>query len=104
MRPRPSSMRECVITNYQIIDSPRLTLRRGDIILLPDSYWVPKYAKKQFAVVLERYQQTKTSGSIIFYNYKAKVMMLTGPRKGHVRTYGSPFGPSLNYHKFLMEH
>lgn len=104
MRLRPSSTRGYVTTNYQKIDSPRLTLRRGDILLLPKSYWVPKYAKEQFAVVLERYRQTKTSGSKTYYNYKAEVMMLTGPRKGHVRTYGSPYGPNLNHHKFLMEH
>jgi len=97
-------MREYVTTNYQKIDNPRLALRRGDIILLPKSSWVPKYAKEQFAVILERYRQTKTSGRTTYRNYKSKVMMLTGPRKGHVRTYGSPFGPHLTYYKYLMEH
>lgn len=104
MRLRPSSTREYVTTSYQKINSPRLTLGQGDIILLPKSDWVPKYAKEQFAVVLERYRQTKTSGPETYYNYRTEVMMLTGPRKGHVRTYGSPFGPSLNPHKFLMVH
>jgi len=104
MRPRPNFTREYVTTSYQKIDSSRLALRRGDIILLPELDWVPKYAKNQFAVVLERYRQTKTSGSIIYRNYRTKVMMLTGPRKGHTRIYGSPFGPHLTFYKYLMEH
>jgi len=104
MRLRPRSTREYVMTNYQKIDNPKLLLRRGDIILLPKCHWVPKYAKEQFAVVLERYRRIRTSGSETYYNYKTEVMMLTGSRKGHVRTYGSPFGPTLNPHKFLMEH
>jgi len=101
MKPRPRFTREYVTTNYQKIDSSRLSLRRGDIVLLPLDSWVPKYAKKQFVVVIERYRQTKKSGRETYYNYKTKVMMLTGPRKGHVRTYGSPYGPSLNCYKYL---
>ena len=101
MKRRMSFTREYVTTNYYIIDNPRLKLRRGDIILLPNRKWVPKYAKEQFAVVLERYRQTRSYSYVTYYNYKTKVMMLTGSKKGHVRTYGSPYGPSLNTYQNL---
>ncbi len=87
-------------TPYEVIDNPRLALRKGDIVQIPDSKPFPKYSRKQFAVVINRLRQIRSLRYKRFYNYKTEVMMLTGSRKGHIRAYGPSYG-SLNFCKYL---
>lgn len=96
----PRSLRVYKSTPYEVIDNPRLTLRKGDIVQIPDSPRFPEYSRNQFAVVINRLRQIRSLRIKRFYNYKTEVMMLTGSRKGHIRSYG-PSNGSLNLCKFI---
>jgi hypothetical protein len=48
---------------------------------------VPRYAEKQYAMILARYKWVKYKWHGIYRDYGNIIMMLTGPKVGHVRKY-----------------
>ena len=77
---------------YEIVDSDRMGLRKGDIIKF-DTYYchAPKYAKGHMAVILERYRITKQKPIGVFRDYGAVLMMLGGKKKGRIFKKSSVF-------------
>jgi hypothetical protein len=98
---------------YQTVeDSPRLFLRKGDIIKFGSGYhetlrgwpewflmsredkkkfWrrdaTPFYAQNQYAIVLNRYVWRKFKKFITYSDYGVIIMMITGPQIGRIRKY-----------------
>jgi len=70
---------------YEIVDSEKMTLRKGDVFQfrtsIPNKF--PNYAVGEFAVILERYKITKFKNHT-YNDYGSVVMMLTGKKKGHI--------------------
>lgn len=48
---------------------------------------IPGYAGKEYAIILARYKWVKYKRCAIYQDYGTIVMMLTGPRTGHVRKF-----------------
>jgi len=71
---------------YEIVDSDKMTLRKGDIIIfrgdVPGKY--PRYAIGEYGVILERYRITKYKGLGEYKDYGVVVMMISGKKKGHI--------------------
>ena len=56
-------------------------------IMLIRNINIPKYARNAYAIILARYKWTKYKKYMTFRDYGCIIMMLTGPRIGHVRKY-----------------
>lgn len=63
--------------------SKRLSLVRGDIVRLRESKYLPKYARDQLGVVIDRFREVKDKG-MIYKDYGSVVMLTTGPDKGRL--------------------
>lgn len=61
----------------------RLSLVRGDVVRLQESKYLPKYARGQFGVVIDRFREVKDKG-MIYKDYGSVVMLTTGPDKGRL--------------------
>jgi len=94
-------------------DSPKQYWRKGDIVKFDDGRkhpwnetweewfmteedfistlpWhglTPKYAANQYAVIAGRYRIVKDKFGTVYKDYGATIMMITGPKKGHMRRY-----------------
>ncbi len=93
-------------------DSVSLHYRKGDIIKFITSYkpfpntwktWyytkedkkkygklnhvVPRYADEKFALIVDRYRVVKIKSCVKYADYGVTVMMLSGSRKKHIRSY-----------------
>lgn len=94
-------------------DNPRQFWRKGDIVKFDDGIiypwgetwekwfmikedWLktlprhgrtPKYASEEYAVITGRYRVIKYKFGYEFKDYGIIIMMLTGPKKGHIRKY-----------------
>jgi hypothetical protein len=82
-------------------DSSRLTLRRGDLIRIPDSKYFSKVSRNEFAVILDRYKYNKFAPGddrIRYRDYGCEVLMITGPLKGEVKRF---YGKLRSSCKFL---
>lgn len=82
--------------DYQIVDNNKLKLRKGDIIRIPNTDSFPKYARGEFAVILERYRYTKHK-YLIYHDYGCVVMFVSGERKGHIRRFYRKLDASSKY-------
>jgi len=86
---------------YEIIDSDKLELRKGDVIRLPKDTRYRRYAKDshgEYAVVLERYRITKEKPHGKFYDYGCVLMMITGKNKGNIfKASSMAIGSALKY-------
>lgn len=85
----------------EVKDSPRLHVRRGDLIRIPDTEVFPKIAREQFAVVLSRYRYDKTwpgDKKVWFRDYGCEVLFITGVLKGQVRRY---YGKIFSSYKYI---
>lgn len=76
----------CQVEYQEVKDNPRLKVRRGDIIQIPNTENFPKYARGEFAVVLGRYRYIKHK-YIKYIDYGAEVMFVSGSMKGYVRRF-----------------
>lgn len=98
---------------HTVEDSSRLALRKGDIVKFGAGYyehslrgwaewfvterkdkkkfWVrdatPFYAQNQYAIVMNRYVWKKFKRWITFSDYGVIIMMITGPKIGHIRKF-----------------
>jgi len=54
---------------------------------LPWNGITPKYAEEQYAVIAGRYRIVKNKRGCIYKDYGVVIMMITGPKKGHMRKY-----------------
>jgi len=97
---------------YTVKDSPKLYLRKGDIVKFGSGYhenlrgWAewflesredkkkfwkrdgtPLYAQNQYAIVVNRYVWKKFKRFITYYDYGVIIMMITGPAIGHIRKF-----------------
>ena len=61
-------------------------VRKGDIIKLPDSKGIPKFARGCLGVITRRYR-TERRLEQVYYNYGAEIMLLDGPKKGKTIPY-----------------
>jgi len=67
----------------ELDSNSRTQIKRGDIVELPDTQGIPKYAKGCFGVVTKRYKTVKRLlDSHPYYNYGVELMLLDGPKKG----------------------
>jgi ribosome-associated protein YbcJ (S4-like RNA binding protein) len=85
----------------EVKDSPRLKVRRGDLIRIPDSEIFSKVSRNQFAVVLDRYKYNKKlqgSDKIWFRDYGCEVLFVTGSLKGKVRRF---YGKIRQEYKYI---
>jgi hypothetical protein len=104
MRPKCEKVRDSSY-DYDIdLKSKTVKTRRGDLIKLPSGYkpginWVPKNIQGEFAVILSRFRITKYKSCGIFKDYFARVMVLTGKKKGQCYTLCS--SNASNNHKFF---
>lgn len=99
-------------------DNPRMNFRKGDIVKFSDGFYhtpfsdwkewflerrdkkkfykrdpkVPVYARNQLAIVIGRYRKVKFKYSR-FADYGVIIMMLSGPKIGHIRHY---WGTGMN--------
>ena len=48
---------------------------------------IPLYARSQYAMIASRYKWVKDKGWNVFYDYGSIILMLTGPRAGHMRRF-----------------
>jgi hypothetical protein len=85
----------------EVKDSPRLKLRRGDLVRIPDSQKFSKVSRNEFAVVLSRYKYNKyypgCDDKIIFRDYGCEVLFITGPLKGKVRRFFVKLNENCKY-------
>ncbi len=112
-----------------ISDSPRLYWRKGDVIqfnsgfygfysddwkqwflktkdkikFLPVNKQIPKYARNEYAIVLNRYKWIKQKGRI-WIDYGVILMMLTGSKAGRVRRYYASAYPWTRVKNYPYEH
>jgi hypothetical protein len=84
------------IEYQEVKDNPRLLVRKGDIVRIPDTDNYPKYARGEYAVVLSRYRYIKHK-YIKYIDYGAVVMFITGERKGHSRRFYCKIHNSMKY-------
>ncbi len=99
------------------IEDERTGWKRGDIIKFGSGYFasydykdwfldsedkaqrlkrdkrVPIYAFNQYAILMTRYRVVKRKHGDIFRDYGSHIMMITGPKIGHMRRFyvGNPF-------------
>jgi hypothetical protein len=116
---------EYTVVEQQIDDSPFQSWRKGDIVkfrnhLVPPlarkhwsgwfvkprdkkRFWVrnpkvPKYASNHLAIIIGRYRRIKLKYKT-FIDYGVILMMLTGPKAGHIRRWwGSGFDFEIKCH------
>lgn len=109
-RSRQSTIHKRV--NYTVKDSPRLFLRKGDIVKFGSGYYehlrgwpewflisredkkkfwprdsTPFYAQNQYAIVVNRYVCKKFKRWVTYSDYGVIIMMITGPKIGHIRKF-----------------
>jgi len=97
---------------HTVEDSPRLSLRKGDIVKFGSGYYeylkgwpewflksredkkkfwprdeTPFYAQNQYAIVVNRYVWKKFKRWGTYSDYGVIIMMITGPAIGHIRKY-----------------
>ena len=71
---------------FQIVnDSPRLRLKRGDVVQV-SNYCVSQYARGQFGVVIDRYRWVKFKWET-YIDYGTTIMFLTGKKKGKTKKF-----------------
>ena len=73
---------------YQMVkDSPRLRLRKGDVVQV-SQYCPSEYARGQFGVVIDRYRWVKFKFQT-YTDYGTTIMFLTGKKKGKMKKFYS---------------
>lgn len=80
----------------EVKDNPRLLIRKGDVVRIPNTDNFPKYARGEYAVVLSRYRYIKHK-FMKFIDYGAVVMFITGERKGYSRRFYCKIHSSMKY-------
>ena len=73
---------------FQIVDSDRLRLRKGDIVQFSNLRVFRKDIKGQFGVILERYRIIKQKMNGTFKDYYAVVLIISGKLKGNLQHIG----------------
>lgn len=86
----------CRVEYQEVKDNPRLKLRKGDLIRIPNTDNFPKYARGEFAVVLSRYRYIKHKYKN-YIDYGAVVMFVSGQRKGYSRRFYCKLHDSMKY-------
>jgi len=84
----------------EVKDSTRLTLRRGDLVRIPDDKMFSKVSRGEFAVVLSRYKYNKCypgGDKIIYRDYGTEVLFVTGSLKGKVRRFYKKLDSNCKY-------
>ena len=77
-------------------NNKKLKYVRGDIVRLDDAGRLPKYARKQFAVVIDRFKVTKKKPIGTFNDYGAVILIISGPKKGKVTILWNGFTNCMN--------
>lgn len=86
-----------IIPNWKDWFIPRITRKKKEMYWLRDPK-IPRYADNQLALIIGRYRKVKYKWTT-FLDYGSVVMMLTGPKAGHIRRYfiKSPFKTKVVY-------
>jgi len=73
---------------YEIVNSDRLRLTKGDIIRFNNQWLFKKDIRGEFGVILERYRIIKQKLNGTFKDYYAVVLITTGKLKGQLQHVG----------------
>lgn len=126
----PTLRRTRYIAHFTTVpDNERLCWRKGDVIqfnsgfygfyshdwkqwflktkdkikFLPVNKQIPKYARNEYAIVLNRYKWAKHKGRI-YTDYGVIIMMLTGSKAGRIRRYYASAYPWNLVKQYPYEH
>jgi len=71
---------------------------------LPVNKKIPKYARNEYAIILNRYKWIKYKGYSIYTDYGVIIMMLTGSKAGRVRRYYASSYPWTMVKEYPYKH